>query len=113
MGVANVVTAGVLMTLASPRWANPPKTTPGAPLASPVVADIDAPTGTEALGVRWISATAPGLGEMPAAVARPAGAGPFPTVVLLHGTHGFAREYVELAQAFARGGFLAVAPSRC
>ncbi len=47
---------------------------------------------------------------MPAAVARPAGAGPFPTVVLLHGTHGFAREYVELAQMFARGGFLAVAP---
>lgn len=87
--------------LASPFWANPPEATPGAPLASPVVSDIEAPTGAERLRVRWIRVTASGMGEMPAAVARPAGAGPFPTVVLLHGTHGFAREYVELAQAFA------------
>jgi dienelactone hydrolase len=47
---------------------------------------------------------------MLAAVARPSGAGPFPVVVVLHGTHGFAREYVQLAEALARGGVLAVAP---
>jgi dipeptidyl aminopeptidase/acylaminoacyl peptidase len=46
---------------------------------------------------------------MLAAVARPRGAGPFPTVVLLHGSHGFAQEYVRLAQDLAGGGVLAVA----
>lgn len=46
---------------------------------------------------------------MLAAVARPSGAGPFPVVLVLHGTHGFARQYVQLAQDLARGGFLAVA----
>jgi len=42
-------------------------------------------------------------------VARPRGAGPFPTVVTLHGSHGFAHEYVRLAQDLADGGVLAVA----
>jgi dienelactone hydrolase len=46
---------------------------------------------------------------MLAAVARPVGAGPFPAVVLLHGTHGFARQYVQLAEDLARRGLLAVA----
>lgn len=46
---------------------------------------------------------------MLAAVARPLGAGPFPVVVVLYGTHGFARQYIELAQDLARGGVLAVA----
>jgi dienelactone hydrolase len=46
---------------------------------------------------------------MLAAVARPSGAGPFPVVLVLHGTHGFARQYVQLAQDLARAGFLAVA----
>jgi dienelactone hydrolase len=48
------------------------------------------------------------LGVMLAAVARPSGVGPFPVVVLLHGTHGFARQYVEWAEDLARGGFLVV-----
>jgi len=46
---------------------------------------------------------------MLAAVARPSGGGPFPVVLVLHGTHGFARQYVQLAQDLARAGFLAVA----
>jgi carboxymethylenebutenolidase len=46
---------------------------------------------------------------MLAAVARPSGAGPFPTVLLLHGSHGFAQEYVRLAQDLADGGLLAMA----
>jgi dipeptidyl aminopeptidase/acylaminoacyl peptidase len=46
---------------------------------------------------------------MPAAVARPRGEGPFPTVVILHGSHGFAHEYVRLAQDLSGGGVLAVA----
>jgi dienelactone hydrolase len=46
---------------------------------------------------------------MLAAVARPSGGGLFPVVLVLHGTHGFARQYVQLAQDLARAGFLAVA----
>lgn len=68
-----------------------------------------APPGTETLAVQWVNVTVPGLGVMLAAVARPRGAGPFPTVVLLHGSHGFAQEYVRLAEDLAGGGVLAVA----
>jgi hypothetical protein len=38
------------------------------------------------------------LGVILVAVARPSGEGPFPTILLLHGSHGFAQEYVRLAQ---------------
>ena len=68
-----------------------------------------APPGAEALEVAWIKVAAPALGVMPAAVARPAGRGPFPVLLLLHGSHGFAQEYVHLAQALARAGLLTVA----
>jgi dienelactone hydrolase len=42
-------------------------------------------------------------------VARPAGPGPHPAVAILHGSHGFATEYVDLARALAGGGLVAVA----
>jgi dienelactone hydrolase len=51
----------------------------------------------------------PDLGVMRAAVARSSGSGPFPAVLVLHGTHGFARQYVEWATDLARAGFIAVA----
>lgn len=70
---------------------------------------VAAPPGAEDLSVRWVRATVPG-GTVLAAVARPEGHGPFPAVVVLHGTHGFAREYVGLAIGIARHGVLAVAP---
>ena len=76
---------------------------------SPVVAAVAAPHGSDGLAVRWVSISAPDLGTMLAAVATPAGRPPFPSVLLLHGTHGFAREYVELAVELSRGGVLAVA----
>lgn len=44
-----------------------------------------------------------------AAVARPKGDGPFPVVVVLHGTDGFRQRYIELAEEFAKRGFVAVA----
>ena len=44
-------------------------------------------------------------GLIRAAIATPTGAGPLPTVVILHGTHGFAREYVQIA----RNGMVGVA----
>lgn len=75
----------------------------------PIVSIVDAPVGAEAQGVRWVEVAAPGVGVMLVAVARPEGEGPFPAVLLLHGTHGFSQQYVHLAQALARGGVLAAA----
>ena len=69
-----------------------------------------APPGAESLGVEWRSATVPGVGTILMAVARPAGKGSFPAVVLLHGSYGFAREYVQLARELSRDGVVAVAP---
>jgi carboxymethylenebutenolidase len=80
------------------------------PPAAPTVSPATAPPGTEALDLRWVDVAAPGLGVMRAAVAQPPGKGPFPAVVLLHGTHGFARQYLQLAHDLARGGVLALAP---
>jgi hypothetical protein len=76
---------------------------------TPVVTTADAPPGVDQPGVSWIRATAPAIGTVHAAVARPAGKGPLPAVILLHGTHGFAHEYVRLARDLARGGVIAVA----
>jgi dienelactone hydrolase len=100
--VAKLTTAGTVLALASLGGQG----SPGTPR---VVSPVDAPAGTEALGVQWVKVAAPGLGVMLAAVARPPGAGPFPTVVLLHGSHGFAQQYVQLARDLARSGLLAVA----
>jgi len=76
---------------------------------SPVISSTAAPPGTEMLAVEWVKITRPGVDVMLAAVARPQGAGPFPVVLLLHGSHGFAQEYVRLARDLSGGGFLAVA----
>ena len=69
----------------------------------------EAPAGTETLPVKWIRVSVPDLGVMRAAVARPSGTGSFPAVLVLHGTHGFARQSVEWASDLARAGFIAVA----
>jgi len=74
-----------------------------------LVASARAPAGSEDLGVQWLKVSAPSLGEMLLAVAKPPGKGPFPTILLLHGTHGFAREYVQLAHSLAHEGVQAVA----
>jgi dienelactone hydrolase len=78
-------------------------------MANLTVSVANAPSGAETLAVSWIRVDAPGLGVMPAAVARPSGAGPFPAILLLHGSHGFAHEYVRLAQDLARTGLHTVA----
>lgn len=74
-----------------------------------IVTTTDAPAGTEALPVTWVHVDVPELRVLRAAVAIPSGTGPFPVVLLLHGTHGFARQYVEWASELARDGFIAVA----
>jgi carboxymethylenebutenolidase len=48
-------------------------------------------------------------GVVRVAVARPEGKGPFPAILILHGTHGFAEEYVQLARDLARAGVLGIA----
>lgn len=75
----------------------------------PIISPAHAPLGAETLAADWIAVNVPGLGVSPAAVTRPAGAGPWPAVLLLHGTHGFAQEYVRLAADLSRAGLLAVA----
>ena len=58
--------------------------------------------------VRWLKAEAKGLGTLDVAMVKPEGFGPFPTVIILHGNHGFAREYLEIARTFARQGMVGV-----
>ena len=96
-------------TLVSPVWQASSQMTHRGLQQPPIVSATDAPAGTETFAVRWIRVALPDRGVMLAAVGRPSGAGPFPVVILLHGTHGFAPQYVQLAQDLARAGFLAVA----
>ena len=48
-------------------------------------------------------------GVVHAAVAVPKGRGPFPAVVILHGTHGFAQEYINIARRLADSGIVGIA----
>lgn len=48
-------------------------------------------------------------GVIHAAVATPKGTGPFPAVIILHGTHGFAQEYINIARRLADSGAVAIA----
>jgi len=77
--------------------------------SAPAVSTASAPAGIAAPDVEWVSVAAPDGGAMLAAIARPDGSGQFPAVLILHGTHGFAQQYVELAREFARRGLVAVA----
>lgn len=76
-------------------------------LLQPGCATID-PRG--ALASReWIEVNAPENRKIKAIIARPKGDGPFPIIIILHGTDGFRHRYVELAEAFAKQGFVAIA----
>jgi dienelactone hydrolase len=58
--------------------------------------------------VYWIQTTVDS-GVVHAAIATPKGTGPFPAVIILHGTHGFAEEYVQLARRMAGNGIIGIA----
>ena len=82
----------------------------GVQSSSPVVVSkVEPPPTLESLGVTWMSVTRPNVGTLRMAVATPPGRGPFTTLVILHGSHGFAREYVQLARDFAERGIQAIA----
>ncbi len=71
---------------------------------------IDVPTGGEVLeGAQWIEVDAPLGYKLNAAVFYPSTQGPFPIVLVLHGTGGFLARDARLGQIFAGAGFLTVA----
>jgi dienelactone hydrolase len=74
------------------------------------ITKVSSPAGTGDLQAQWIEISTRESGVMRAAVFRPPGKGPFPLVVLLHGSHGFAREYLVLAEELSRAGVLSIAP---
>jgi len=108
-GGAQFLVAIALLALAFPFSLVAAQPIPSIPSNMPIIFEASAPAGTEGLAVQWFNVASPELGELLIAVAHPAGAGPFPSVLLLHGSHGFAQEYVRLAQDLADGGILAVA----
>ena len=69
---------------------------------------VSQPARTAPDSVSWMQVKTDS-GVILAAVARPSGPGPFPALIILHGTHGFAEEYVQLARDMARRGVLGVA----
>lgn len=48
-------------------------------------------------------------GVVHAAIAIPKGTGTFPAIIILHGTHGFAEEYLKLARRMAENGIVGIA----
>jgi dienelactone hydrolase len=56
----------------------------------------------------WIHVTTDS-GIIHAAVAFPKGSGPFPAAIILHGTHGFAQEYINIAKRLADNGIVGIA----
>ena len=76
---------------------------PGKALAQKTIAPPDLKDSVD-----WINISTDS-GVVHAAVAMPEGNGPFPAIIILHGTHGFAQEYVQLARRFAANGFIGIA----
>lgn len=58
--------------------------------------------------VSWIQVQTDS-GVVHAVIAAPKGTGPFPAIIILHGTHGFAEEYIRLAQRMAEKGIVGIA----
>ena len=71
-------------------------------------ANYNEPGRSENDTIEWIRLTTDS-GIVHAAIARPKGTGPFPAIIILHGTHGFAEEYIQLASRFSENGFVGIA----
>jgi len=101
---------GIALVIPSPMFASNHPSGPQSNRISVSVFEASPPPGVDTAKVKWITVARPNLGVMLAAVATPSGRGPFTTVIILHGSHGFAREYVQLAAALADRGVQAIAP---
>jgi len=105
---SHFVAVSLASTLMWPTWQGSRSQMPDRSKTPPIVTATEALAGTETLPVKWVRVPVPSLGVITAAIARSPGTAPFPAVVLLHGTHGFARQYVEWDNDLARGGFVAM-----
>lgn len=93
------------LALLAAAWAMSPA---GKPAAVHVSA-ISAPSGSAALGAKWIVVRNEAGRKFVAAVFRPEGRGPFPVVVALHGAGGLLDHHLEVASRLSHHGFLVVA----
>ena len=90
----------------------PPKIVPTIPATTEMKwEEIIPPVGVEYEGANWIKIQAPRDRTILAVYFIPEGEGPFPVVVILHGTMGLREIHVQLAQDYAGNGFIAVAGS--
>lgn len=67
------------------------------------------PADAGVAGAQWYTIPMPGGRASRAAAFTPAGAGPFPVVLVLHGTEGLKTKHVQLAKDLASAGIVAVA----
>ena len=70
----------------------------------------DMSTATASAATPAIRTWSTRCGDMPAFVAAPDGAAPAPAVIVVHERYGFVQHTREIAERFARDGFVAIAP---
>jgi len=104
-----LLTIGTLLAFLPRLLSSAEIVTPPIPDTRVIISKAKPPEGMKVAAVEWITITSPKHDVMLAAVAKPSGPGPFKTVVILHGSHGFASEYVQLATALAEHGIQAIA----
>ncbi len=88
--------------------ASAPRLQAGETVAQVRISPAQTPVAQQALSAEWLRIETPMNGNLLAAVARPKGKGPFPALLVAHGSHGFAREYVVLAREISTQGFMVV-----
>ncbi len=77
-------------------------------VASPRMTRASAPPGIYAPGARWYRLDGSNGRKFLTAIVRPQGTGPFPVVVVLHGSAGLGSRALSLAEDLAGAGFLVV-----
>jgi carboxymethylenebutenolidase len=111
-----VATSTPMVTAAAPTATAPPTTTAVPPTAMPTLGAASGatwsatttPVGATVGGGTWIRIPAPAGKAILAEVFRPAGQGPWPAVVFLHGSSGFANIHLRIGSELAGSGFLAI-----